>query len=70
MYRTAYVIISANPRYHLLLVLQYVCDYLESQIGTIGFCYIVCARGMQSLNYQVRHLLQFKFGGTEPGCGS
>ena len=29
------------------------------QLGTIGPCYIVCARGMQSLNYKVRHLLRF-----------
>ena len=40
---SAYVILSVNPRYHLLLVLQYVHDYLQSR-------YIVCPRGMQSLN--------------------
>ena len=56
--------ISASPRYHLLLVLQYVHDYLHSRIGTIGPCYIVCVRG--SLNYRVRHL-RFEFGGTDQG---
>ena len=65
---SAYVNISANPRSHLLLVLQYVHDYLQSQIGTIDPCYIVCTQGMQSLNYRVRHLLRFEFGWTEPEC--
>ena len=52
-------------RYHCLglLVLQYLHDYFQCQIGP---CYAVCARGMQSLKHRVRHLLQFEFGGTGP----
>ena len=59
-----------------LIVLQYVHDYLQCQKGrpTIGPCYIVCARAMQSLKYGVRHLLRVEFRGTdhslEPECVS
>ena len=52
MCRPAYVKISANPKYHLLLVLQYVYHLITS-----------CAQGMQSLKYGVRHLLQFELEG-------
>ena len=38
--------------------------------STIDPCRIVCARGMQSVNYQVRHLLRFEIGGTEPESGT
>ena len=69
MYRPTYVKISASFRYNLVLVLQYVHDNLQSQIGTIGPCYIVWTRGMQSLNAGVHHL-QFDFGGTERECTS
>ena len=49
MYRPSYVKKSADSQYHLLF--SYVHDYLQYQIATIGPCYIVCARGMQSLKY-------------------
>ena len=56
-----------QPFRYLLLVLQYVHDYLQCNIGTlIGACYIVRARRMQSLKYRVRHFLRYEFRGTDP----